>query len=103
MLGGLLGGLSAAQDAAVDILSGLSLPEIPDVILPEMPDLASVQAMAGEAMELLSRLLVAIAIKNIALPLVFLWIAVKAAVPLTRWLIELGTDGQQASRSVTTG
>ena len=103
LLGGLLGGLSAAQDAAVDIVSGLSLPEVPDVILPEMPDLATVQAMAGEAMELLSRLLVAIAIKNIALPIVFLWIAVKAAVPLARWLIELGTDAQQGSRSVTTG
>ena len=94
LLGGLLGGLSVAQDAAVDILSGLSLPEIPDVVLPEMPDLASVQAMAREAMELLSRLLVAIAIKNIALPLVFLWIAVKAVVPLARWLIGLGNaDG----------
>ncbi len=94
LLGGLLGGLSAAQDAAVDILSGLSLPGVPDVILPEIPDLATVQAMAGEAMELLSRLLVAIAIKNIALPLVFLWIAVKAVVPLARWLIGLGSaDG----------
>ena len=102
-LGGLLGGVSAAQDAALDLLSGVSLPEIPDVILPEMPDLATIQAMAGEAMELLSRLLVAIAIKNIALPLVFLWIAVKAAAPLARWLIGLGTDDAEDSREPTIG
>ena len=90
----LLGGLASAQDAALDLLSGVNLPEMPDVILPEMPDLATVQAMAGEAMQLLSRLLVAVAIKDIALPLVFLWIAVKAAVPIARWLIGLGTaDG----------
>ena len=102
-LDGLLGGLSEAQDAALDLLSGVNLPELSDVTLPEIPDLASVQAMAGEVMELLSRLLVAVAIKNIALPLVFLWIAVKAAVPLARWLIGLGTGGRHESRSVATG
>ncbi len=102
-LGGLIGGLSAAQDAAIDILSGVSLPEVPDAILPEMPDLAAVQAMAEEGVQLLTRLLVAIAIKNIALPLVFLWIAVKAAVPLARWLIGLGTFDGRESRELTTG
>lgn len=102
-LGGLIGGLSAAQDAAIDILSGVSLPEVPDAILPEMPDLAAVQAMAEEGVQLLTRLLVAIAIKNIALPLVFLWIAVKAAVPLARWLIGLGSFDGQESRELTSG
>ncbi len=102
-LGGLIGGLSAAQDAAIDILSGVSLPEVPDAILPEMPDLAAVQAMAEEGVQLLTRLLVAIAIKNIALPLVFLWIALKAAVPLARWLIGLGTFDGRESRELTTG
>lgn len=99
----ILGGLSTAQEAALDLLSGVSLPEIPDVILPEMPDLATVQAIAGETMELLSRLLVAIAIKNIALPLVFLWIAVKAAAPLARWLIGLGTAGGPGSGELSAG
>ena len=98
----LLGGLSSAQDAALDLLSGVNLPEVPDVILPEMPDLATVQAMAGEAMELLSRLLVAIAIKDIALPLAFLWIAVKAAAPIARWLIGLGTIDREESRELST-
>ncbi len=102
-LGGLIGGLSAAQDAAIGILSGVSLREVPDAILPEMPDLAAVQAMAEEGVQLLTRLLVAIAIKNIALPLVFLWIAVKAAVPLARWLIGLGTFDGRESRELTTG
>lgn len=102
-LGGLLGGLSEAQDAALELFSGVNLPELPDDILPELPDLEAVRAIAGEVMELLSRLLVVIAIKNIALPLVFLWIAVKAAVPLAGWLIRLGTPDRRESSEVSAG
>lgn len=102
-LGGLLGGLSEAQDAAFELLSGVNLPELPDDILPELPDLEAVRAIAGEVMELLSRLLVVIAIKNIALPLVFLWIAVKAAVPLAAWLIGLGTLDHRESSDISSG
>ena len=102
-LGGFLGGLSEAQDAALELFSGVNLPELPDDLLPELPDLEAVQAIAGEVMELLSRLLVVIAIKNIALPLVFLWIAVKAAAPLAAWLIGLGTLDHRESSDISSG
>ncbi len=50
-------------------------------------------AVARELVENLTRLLVYVALKNILLPLVFLAFAMKGAVPLTRYLVQLGTGG----------
>ena len=85
---------SAATDSIRGFVSGLSMPTFPDI--------AVVRAKAGEMVENSTRLLVYIAIKNIVLPLVFLMIAVKGAVPITRRLIGLGTADRRESRALTT-
>ena len=69
---------------------------VSEVSLPSIPNIDAMRTAAADLVESLTRLLVYVAIKNILLPLVFLFFALKGAIPLTRYLAGIGTPGEKS-------
>ena len=93
-LGGLNRLLTAVTNAADSVL--------PDISMPSLSQITDLRASAVEYVLGLTELLVLIAIKNIVLPLVFLAIAVKGAVPVAKWFMRLSASISGESRALTT-
>ena len=93
-LGG-LNSLLSTVTAAVDRV-------LPNVSMPSLSQITDLRDSAIEYVQGLTELLVLIAIKNIVLPLVFLAITVKGAVPITKWLMRLSAPVSRESKALTT-
>ena len=92
-----LGGLNSLLSTVTDAVDRV----LPDVSMPSLSQIMDLRNSAIEYVQGLTELLVLIAIKNIVLPLVFLVIAVKGTVPITKWLMRLSAPISTESRTLT--
>lgn len=76
---------------------------LPAISMPSLSHITELREGAVEFVQGLTELLVLIAIKNIVLPLVFLAIAVKGALPIARGLLRLSSAGIVARDSQSVG
>ena len=80
-----LDGLNRLLSTVTDVVDRM----LPDVYMPGLSQITDLRDRAVESVQRLTELLVLVAIKNIVLPLVFLAIALKGAMPIAKWLIRM--------------
>ena len=93
-----MGGLNRLLSTVTDAVDRV----LPNVSMPSLSQITELRDGAVEYVHGLTELLVLIAIKNIVLPLVFLAMIVKGAVPITRWLMRLSAPISRDSKALTT-
>ncbi len=93
--------LEILTDLPSDVTSAVAS-ILPDVSMPSLSRITVLRDRAVEFVQNVTELLVLVAIKNIVLPLVFLMIAVKGAVPIAKGLIRLTATTNQESKALKT-
>ena len=93
-----LGGLNRLLSTVTNAVDRV----LPEISMPSLSQITELRESAVEYVQGLTELLVLIAIKNIVLPLVFLVIAVKGAVPVAKLSMRLSVPDSGESRALTT-